>query len=540
MQSQATLLKRRFDSLRQDRLPHENHWRQCFDYSHPIRGQGFNGEIADTTATQSQRARMYDATSTDAGNILASGIQGGMTPANSRWFGIGVWDSTSDEESWLDESSQRLWEAIHASNFDAESFEANVDMVDVGWFVLFIDENRGQDGQVDGFRFAQWPIASCYLAASKPGGRVDTLFRPYRLTVEQCVNEFGLDQVGEKVRQNYLAGKMDEKVDLLHAIYPRQKFVVNAVRARNLPFASEHIECDSGRMVRESGFHEQPFVAPRWSVIPNSVYATGPMSAALPDILTLNELSKMELLAADLAVSGMWIAQDDGVLNPRTVKVGPRKIIIAADTDNMKELKSGSDFTVSFTKREELRASIRKILLADQLQPKDGPAMTATEVHVRVQMIRQLLGPIFGRLQAEYLQPLIERCFGLALRGGLFEPPPESLRDRQYRVIYLSPLAKAQKMEEVSAIEGTLVSVGQVAAATGSLEAWDNIDLDEGVRHIADGRGMPAQLLRSPEAVAALREQRAQAQAAAQQQAAQQAMAQEMAKAGAQRMANAA
>ena len=102
----------------------------------------------------------------------------------------------------------------------------------------------------------------------------------------------------------------------------------------------------------------------------------------------------MEKAAQDLAIAGMWIAEDDGVLNPRTVKVGPRRIIVANSVDSMKPLLTGADFNVAFTAEERLQASIRKIMMADQLQPQDGPAMTATEVHVRVALIRQLLGPV--------------------------------------------------------------------------------------------------------------------------------------------------
>jgi hypothetical protein len=93
----------------------------------------------------------------------------------------------------------------------------------------------------------------------------------------------------------------------------------------------------------------------------------------------------------------------------------------------MKPLLTGADFNVAFTAEERLQASIRKIMMADQ-QPQDGPAMTATEVHVRVALIRQLLGPVYGRFQAEYLQPLVERCFGIAFRAGVFLPPPRVSR----------------------------------------------------------------------------------------------------------------
>jgi len=313
-------------------------------------------------------------------------------------------------------------------------------------------------------------------------------------------------------------------------IYPRANGNPDAVRAQNLPFASCHIEADSKKVVRESGFHECPFVAPRWAKLPNSEYAVGPMFRALPDVKQLNRLVYLEDTNVDLAVSGMWIAEDDGVLNPRTVKVGPRKIIVANSVDSMKPLKSGADFNITFTKKESLQAAIRKTMMADQLAPQDGPVRTATEIHVRVQQIRQLLGPIYGRMQAEWYTPMINRCFGLAARApGVLPPPPQSLANRSYNVVFVSPMAKAQKMEEVNAVETSLLSVGQIAAATQDPAVWDNIDVEESISVILEGRGAPANIGRTKEEVAQIRAARAKAQQEAQQQAQQAAMAEKVA-----------
>ncbi|WP_028354776.1 portal protein [Bordetella petrii] len=537
----ASDIMRRLGALRGLRSDHEDVWRDCGDHSFPIRSQGFHGGDRETiTGTQTKQAQLYDSTGTDSARILASGVQTGITPANSRWFGMGLWDETDEERRWMDESSDRMWEAIHASNFDAEALEGLLDCVAFGWFVMFITLAENEDGSIDGYQFELLPIAQCYCAASTPSGRIDTLYRPYSLTVEQCVAQFGLDNVSPKTRDLYLDQKFDEKVDMVHAIYPRHKGVPGAARARNMPFASVYVECQGKVVVRESGFQEQPFVAPRWTRIPNSVYAVGPVFDALPDIKTLNTIAKMELANIDMAVAGMWIAEDDGVLNPRTVKVGPRKIIVANSVDSMKPLETGADFNVSFTKRADLEAKIRKTMMADQLPPMEGQPRTATEFYARINLIRQLLGPVYGRFQAEYLQPLIQRCFGLGMRAGLFEPPPESLLNRPYTITYLSPMAKSQKLEEVSAIEGTFAAVAQLASAKGDPTVWDNYDVDEGMRIAADGRGVPAKIVRSAEDVAEIRRIRAEQQQAQQEQAVQQAIGMEAASASIERMTQAA
>ncbi len=284
-----------------------------------------------------------------------------------------------------------------------------------------------------------------------------------------------------------------------HSKKKRTPHVVGAMLAKNLPFASIVVEATTKTILRESGYHEFPCVVPRWMRLPNSSYGVGPAFDALPDMRMLNELKAMQLAAADISIAGMWIAEDDGVLNPRTVKVGPRKVIVANSVESMKELKTGSNFELSEYMVNQLIGAIRKIFMADQLQPQDGPAMTATEVHVRVELIRQLLGPIYGRLQAEYLRPLVTRCFGIAYRAGVLGPAPESLADRDYTVRYVSPMARAQRLEEVTAIERLMLNLGAIAQATQDTSVFDQVNIPEAVRVTAEGLGVPAKVMRSDE-----------------------------------------
>ncbi|WP_419204341.1 portal protein [Bordetella trematum] len=535
----AKALIKRLSELRGARTTIEGVWKQCGDYSFPMRSQGFYGEEGSPDGAQTKQAELYDTTTTDSGKILASSIQTGTTPANARWFGLAVQDADDYEKKWLDDSAQRLWTAIHGGNFDAESMDGLLDLVAFGLFVFFVTEARDERGAVDGFRFELWPLSQCYCASSTESGLIDTVFRPYSLTVGQCVTQFGLDAVSPKVRDQYHDDKLDEKVKILHAVYPRPEGSTGSLRANRMPFASVYVEMDSRVVLKNSGFHEQPVMVPRWTRVPNSVYATGPMFEALPDAKALNKITQMELVGIDTAVSGMWIAEDDGVLNPRTVRVGPRKIIVANSVDSMKPLSTGTDFSVSFTKRADLSAQIRKIMMADQLPPMEGQPRTATEFYARLNMIRQLLGPVYGRMQVEFLQPLIHRCFGIALRAGLFAAPPDSLRDRTYTVVYLSPMAKSQKMEEVSAIDGGFARIANLAQLTGDPSVWDNVKRDDGVRAVLDGLGVPAALVNGEDEVAAIREQRAQQEQAAQQQAMGQALTMEAASAGINRMAQA-
>lgn len=521
MAADPVKIVKRLDVLKAARSQHESDWRDCYDMTWPQRGSGLQGDVIDSQQGRTKRAQILDSTGTDSGRILSSSLMGGLTPANSRWFALDVGNESDEERQWLDAAADTVWENIHASNFDAAGFEAMMDAVAAGWFCLFIDVDRKKGG---GYSFELWPLSECYVTSTRQDGLIDTVYRKYTLTAVQAAEVFGLDNLSEKARKK-VTDQPDAKLEFVRCIEPRKDYKAGARLSKNMPFASVDVECDGKHVVREQGFEEFPCAVPRWSMIPGTNYATGPAFDALPDMLELNELLRLEKAAADLAISGMWIAEDDGVLNPRTVKVGPRKIIVANSVDSMKPLNSGAQFDVSFTIKAQLQAQIRKVFMADQLQPQDGPQMTATEVHVRVGMIRQLLGPVYGRFQSEYLQPLVERCFGLAFRAGILGRPPETLQNREFHVRFISPLARAQRLEDVSAMDR--LEQGILTKAQAKPELMDVYDWDEAEQLRAQYLGVPGKLMRTDDDLKAVREARVQQQQAEHAQAQQAAMQQQ-------------
>jgi hypothetical protein len=521
-------LKGRLDALRGARTLHENTWRECFDYSLPALSSGFNGQHPLTAGeVQSQKARLLDSTASDALRTMADGFMGGLTPANSRWFAMDIGQESQEERRWLDDSADVIWENIHASNFDAEAYDAMLFLGGAGSFALYEDED-----DAGGFYFENWPLSECYFASTRQGGRVDTCYRAFKMTAGAAVAAYGEGKVSTQVQDMVKGGKQDTEIDILLAIEPRRDYLPGATIATRLPFASCHMEISTNHVLREGGYHEFPVICPRWYRLPGSVYALGPMSDALPDVKSLQEVKRWEFAAAETAIAPPMVAVDDGVLNPRLIKLGPRKIIVANDVDSIKPLITGARVDFGQLIVGELQASIRRVLMADLFQKLlDDPKMTATQVHAIVGVLRQRMGPRFGRFQSEYLQPLVERSFGLALRAGVLGQPPESLMNREYTVRFLSPLARSQKLEDVSAMdrhEGALLT--EAAVVPGVLDTYD---WDEAQRYRAELLGVPQKLIPDARKVAAQRQQK---EAAAKEQAQQQVALQAQA-AGAEAMA---
>jgi hypothetical protein len=216
-ESQADRIVRRLTSLKALRQDHEQTWRECYDYTHPIRGSGLQSMDLTAQTAKERKAKILDSTGTDSARTLASGLVTGSTPSNALWFKMEDRNATQDENAWFDESSESLWQNIHAGTYDANAYELALDIVDAGWGVLYVDEDR----QVGGFTFEVWPMSQCFCATTKPGGLVDTVFREFELTVEQAVATYGEEMLSTDTQKLFTDGKLDERVQFVHAIYPR-------------------------------------------------------------------------------------------------------------------------------------------------------------------------------------------------------------------------------------------------------------------------------------------------------------------------------
>jgi hypothetical protein len=140
--------------------------------------------------------------------------------------------------------------------------------------------------------------------------------------------------------------------------------------------------------------------------------------------------------------------------------------------------------------------------------------MTATEVIERREEWMREIGPMFGRLESEFIAPMVERAFMVMLRGGGFAPIPESLAGRNVKFEFESPVKRVRQQIEAAAARMWKDEVLTLASVDPS--ALDILDMDEYARFTAEAAKVPLRLVRPQEEIDAMREQRA---AAAQRQA---------------------
>ncbi|PSD33810.1 hypothetical protein C7E17_00290 [Stenotrophomonas maltophilia] len=90
--------------------------------------------------------------------------------------------------------------------------------------------------------------------------------------------------------------------------------------------------------------------------------------------------------------------------------------------------------------------------------------------------------------------------------------PPQVLADLPLKIEYTSILAQAAKAAAVGSIERTVQFVAGVAQATGDPSVMDKLDADQVVDEYTTAVGGPASIIRSDDAVASIRADRAQQQ----------------------------
>ena len=215
---------------------------------------------------------------------------------------------------------------------------------------------------------------------------------------------------------------------------------------------------------------------------------------ALPDTKMLNTMSKTTIRAAQKQIDPPLMVPDDGFILPIRTVPGGLNFYRSGTRERIEPLNIGANNPLGLAMEDQRRKAIRENFFVDQLMTAQGQNMTATEVMQRTEEKMRLLGPVLGRLQSELLQPLITRAFNLLLKNNKLPPIPEELGDQDVEIEYVSPLAKAQKTQELSSVMRGMEIFGSLQNIA---PVFDYIDIDGLVSHIQEVLGLPAKIMRS-------------------------------------------
>ncbi len=485
----AQEILRRYRRAKQARGPWESIWQDCYDFVLPQRSA-----LAPSVAPDRRADRLFDGTAPDAADQLAASLMSQLVPPWTRWFGLQPGADVPEEVhaqvgEVLEKTAAILQTHFDRSNFAVEAHQCFLDLIVAGTAALQFEE--ATPGSDSAFRFTAVPLAQ--VSVEEGGdGLPDTVFRTSEVTATRLRARFPRAELPEGIlreAEEHTSEGAEKRHTLIEAALPETSGVRYAAV----------LETGSGAqtptLLAEGRFAQSPFLVFRWLKAPGETYGRSPVMKALPDIKTANKVVELVLKNASIAVTGIWQADDDGVLNPANIKLQPGTIIPkAVGSAGLTPLEAPGRFDVSNLVLSDLRARIRNALLADKLGAIEGPKMTATEVLERSAEMARVLGATYGRLQSELLTPLVARSIAILRRRG--EVPPIVIDGRVVELRYKSPLARVQAESDV---RNALLWIQQTAMLGPEGDAA--IDKPAAARWIARAMNVPADLVKPIQAL---------------------------------------
>ena len=508
-----------FKVLENQRSVWESHWQELADYISPRKADITKHRTAGDKRTE----LIFDGTAIHAAEMLAASLHGMLTNPSTPWFSLKFKDRTLDGDDeakeWLEGVTEVMYSAFHRSNFAEAVHELYTDLVVFGTGVMMVERDASTN-----LRFSTRHIGECFIAEDAEG-RVNTVYRKFKMTCIAAKEVFGNDALPTRLQKKAMEEPYEE-VEFIHIVHPRDNYDTTKVDNLNKPFASIYIDPEDKQIISESGFDELPYMCPRWLKASfERGYGRSPAMTALADTKMLSKMSEVTIRAAQKQVDPPLMLPDDGFMMPIRTVPGGLNFYRSGTRDRIEPLNIGANNPLGLQMEEQRRQAIRSAFYVDQLILGQGPQMTATEVIQRTEEKMRLLGPVLGRLQAEMLQPLIERVYAVLMRQELFEAPPEFLQASDVEIEYVSPLAKAQRFGDIQSAMRLFESLAPLSQI--NPQVFDYVDMDGLAKHIIRVLGVPASVVKSDQQVGQERQQRQdqEAQMAEQQQIANQAQA---------------
>jgi len=501
----------------------ESVWQEIRDYMLPNRPSF----LSDETPGKKTMDKIFDGTAIDAINVCKAGINGMLTNAALPWHGIEMVNKELNKNPNVQEAllevNDIMSQEYHSSNFYTNIDGVYEEVIGFGESGLFIGQ-----GKKTALNFQPIPLRQIFTDEDSEGN-VDTVFRYYNMTARQVKQQWpdGLSPQMKKSLETTNDSK-DKEFKIIHVIYPRSDREMDKKGdykqdSKNKPILSAYIAEDEKHVIDEGGYDEMPYAVPRLFLMSGDGYGRGMGWNALPDVKMLNTMEKTGLRAWQKATDPPLVLPDEGYSLP--VKTGPGGVTYNSNWDKQgaepKPLYGSGQFQMlpNFeAKCEQKRNQIREFFFYKQFRTQqEGQPRTAQEIIQIASENLKILGPLLNRFMEELLKPIIIRSFWILFRANKFPKLSAFMATMggvvDFKIVYLSPIAKAQRLYESQELQNAFSML--LPAAQIKPEMVDNISSDKFYETIAVLYPALRKVSETPTKVKQIRAERAQAEAEA-------------------------
>lgn len=492
----------------------ESYWQTLHDYFY-VESPDVNTETYP--GTELNFNNLWDSTSLEAADVLASGFMNYLTPPTSRWFRLKPKNLALSENkavgNFLEDVASEVNDALNTSNFYGQVIASYKASGVYGTSILLEEADVEED-----IRFLNLPIKQVCLVEDARG-RISEYYIEFEYTAYQAMTRWG-DSVLNAEMQKEAKDRSDKKYQYLLFIGRRYNLDVTKTNKQNMPIEALWIDIKQKVIVEEGGYNEFPAMTHRFDKRPNIAWGFSPAMKALPMARLLNAIAKTNLRAMMKQTDPPIALPENAFIMP--FNANPRAINYYKKT----ALDSGKDIfpfgnyghpEVGMQALEYYSMKVKSLMYNDVFLAFDNitKQMNNPEVMERINEKMTMLGPAVGRFTGEVLDPIIIRTIGILYRRGrLPKVPDEMMEDPTYEIDYVSQLAQSQKRSEMNALISALNLTGQIAQF--APEVLDKVNGDKTIDNVWDVTGANIRILRSDSEIDAIRANRAEQAAKAQ------------------------
>ncbi len=521
--------ERRFQAMMASRECNDADWYEIAGLCMPQRSRQLVEGYKGKHRSASVKSNLWDGHAIRSFEVCSNGMLTGLSSRSRSWMKPVLADDDLmafyPVRVWLDEVARLMNGAFAMSNFYEAALACYLEMAGFGTAGNIMQGHRGTIS-------ANHPLtAGEYGISVGEDTRVDALCRRFVLDARQMVEAFVVDRFDKRqmhwdrvtlqVKEAWDKGAYGNGFTVCQVIETNPAYVPGRLGKLGMPWRSikwEQGQQDKKKFLAIEGYHDQPFMAPRWETLAGETWGTGRGKKALPDMRALQLQAKRKGEATDLLVKPpTW--GPPNVSGSVSMTPGAHTTVAAVDIQRGIEPIYQMPYQAIGEIRQDVddcRRAIDRMTYADlfmAITNMEGVQPRNVEELVRrhEEQLTQL-GPVTDRVNVEFLQIAFDRMFGILSRGGLLPEAPEEIEGMEIQVDFTSVLTQAQRLLGITQTERAVGFVGNLAAAVP--EALDNLDADAIVKDYWERSGAPATGLRDPKQRDAMRQQRAQAQQA--------------------------
>lgn len=444
---------------------------------------------ADPKRGEEVRTTLFDSTGAEALDDKAARTHGQLFPPFERWMDLQLPAGLGDDEAVgarREAVLERFHQAIEVSNFHTEIAPSLREAyVSTGC----INVNFGT--VENPLSFEAVPVARIALEEARDGVP-RTIFLTLPVRLRDLMLRYPKARLPDAVRRR-IDDTPDETVEVMEANI--WEYPADGTARGHIHWTVWLLQGET--MILEDRLTAERTIAFRVDKAPGEVMGRGPVLKALPEIKTANKIVELVLKNASIAVTGIWQAEDDGVLNPANIRLVPGAIIPkAAGSSGLTPLEAPGRFDISQLLLNDLQARIRTAIKGPELPPMDEAPRTAFELSARRADHRAVEAPRTLRLLNELYDRLVRRCLYIlshhSMAGSPYYIAPAGLGEAAM-LTPTSPVVRLQ--QEMNATSG-LAGLADLAGLIGPDALAGTVDFDATARWWLRKAGLPDGLLR--------------------------------------------